>query len=75
MAYKDFNSIFKSHGDVVEKQYGQSLKINLSINVKKEGTIGLKREVKENLALRKNELEMMQLKKKSNHIKGDDCEL
>ena len=74
LAYQDFNSIFKSHGDVVEKQYGQTLKINLSITAKKEGRLSLKREVKENLALRKNEMEMMMSKKRTSTHK-DDTEL
>lgn len=71
LAYQDFNTIFKSHGDVVEKQYGLTLKVNLSISVKKEGRMSLKREVKENLALRKNEFEMMQSKRKSATHKDD----
>lgn len=71
MAYQDFNTIFKSHGDVVEKQYGLTLKINLSIEVKNEGRMSIKREVKENLALRKNDMEMLQSKKKSATSKDD----
>ena len=59
MAYEDFNAIFKSQGDIVEKQYGQTLRVNLSIKIKKEGRISLKREVNENLALRKNDLEII----------------
>ena len=34
LAYQDFNAVFKSQGDIVEKQYGQTLRVNLNITVK-----------------------------------------
>ena len=55
----------------MEKQYGQTIKVNLSISVKKDGQCNLKREVKENLALRKNDMELLSQKKKSVAYKDD----
>jgi len=56
----------------VEKQYGQTLKVNLNISINKEkGKFNVKREVKENLALRKNDIDLLSQKKKSVSTKDD----
>ena len=70
MAYPDFNLVFKNQGDIVNKQYGETIKVTVSVKKSKTGAgFQVDRKVAEDLSKKKNDIDLY-LSKKS--MRGGD---
>ena len=72
LAFSDFNQIFKNHGDVITKQYGQTISSELKFEKGDNGKMKVKRVVTENMSLKNNNIDAGKKKHKN---KEDDLTL
>lgn len=74
LAFPNFNSIFKNHGEIVKKQYGQTIDVSLSIKRGPDGKMKVQRIVKEDMSLKNNNVEVGAAKKDLD-CNADDIQL
>lgn len=74
LAFPNFNSIFKNHGEIVKKQYGQTIDVSLSIKRGPDGKMKVQRVVKEDMALKNNNIEFGTSKQQKDN-NADDIQL
>lgn len=58
LAWLDFNNVFKNQGEIVNKQYGKTISVTLSLTRKDNGGLKMSRAVKEDISLKNNEQEV-----------------
>ena len=65
LAFSDFNQIFKNHGDIITKQYGQTISAQLKFEKGENGRMRVKRCVKEDMSLKNNNYDAGKKKQKN----------
>ena len=63
LAFPDFNTIFKSQGNIIGKQYGQTINVSLNVSKRPEGGLRVSRVVKEDMTKKVTTTEIQTQKK------------
>jgi len=73
IAYPDFNLVFKNQGDIVQKQYGETISVTVTVRKPKGPNTGYRvdRKVVEDMCKKKNDIEIYTSRKNQYRYQED----